>query len=198
LIGTAYIAISFVLYLLVRNIRRPFSPAFIAFDLFIGLCGITHFMKIWTVWHPHYLLDGLVKLVTAAASVATAIGLLYVRPQIERTVAAARLSEERRVELEHAHTELKALYRKVKEQLTVSSFLLIVFILEQRMSCSHIVVIEDDANLRETLKDLLEMEGFRVVTASNGKEGLRQIEQNGQPCLILLDLMMPVIMAGNS
>ncbi len=52
---------------------------------------------------------------TAAASVATAIGLLYVRPQIERTVAAARLSEERRVELEHAHTELEALYRKVKE-----------------------------------------------------------------------------------
>ena len=84
-------------------------------------------MKIWTVWHPHYLLDGLVKLAAAAASVATAIGLLYVRPQIERTVAAARLSEERRVELEHAHTELKALYRKVKEQLTVSSFLLIVF-----------------------------------------------------------------------
>ncbi|MFL6715516.1 MAG: two-component system response regulator, partial [Burkholderiaceae bacterium] len=34
---------------------------------------------------------------------------------------------------------------------------------------------------------------FRVVTASNGQEGLRQIEQNGQPCLILLDLMMPVM-----
>ena len=61
------------------------------------------------------------------------------------------------------------------------------------MPCSHIVVIEDDTDLRETLKDLLEMEGFRVVTASNGREGLRQIEQNGQPCLILLDLMMPVM-----
>ena len=61
------------------------------------------------------------------------------------------------------------------------------------MPCSHIVVIEDDTDLRETLKDLLEMEGFRVVTASNGMEGLHQIEQNGQPCLILLDLMMPVM-----
>ena len=61
------------------------------------------------------------------------------------------------------------------------------------MPCSHIMVIEDDADLRDTLKDLLEMEGFRVVTASNGQEGLRQIEQNGQPCLILLDLMMPVM-----
>ncbi|HEX8885924.1 MAG TPA: response regulator [Noviherbaspirillum sp.] len=61
------------------------------------------------------------------------------------------------------------------------------------MPCKHIVVIEDDTNLRETLKDLLEMEGFSVVTASNGREGLRQIEQNGQPCPILLDLMMPVM-----
>lgn len=52
------------------------------------------------------------------------------------------------------------------------------------MPCKHIVVIEDDTDLRETLKDLLEMEGFRVITASNGREGLRQIEQNGQPCLI--------------
>lgn len=115
LIGTAYIAISLVLYLLVRNIRLPFSPVFIAFGLFIGLCGITHFMKIWTVWHPDYLLDGLVKAATAAASVATAIGLLYLRPQIERTVAAARLSEERRMGLERAHAELEALYSKVKE-----------------------------------------------------------------------------------
>jgi CheY-like chemotaxis protein len=61
------------------------------------------------------------------------------------------------------------------------------------MPCKHIVVIEDDTDLRETLKDLLEMEGFSVVTASKGREGLRQIEQNGQPCLILLDLMMPVM-----
>ena len=61
------------------------------------------------------------------------------------------------------------------------------------MPCHHIVVIEDDNDLRETLKDLLEMEGFRVVTASNGREGLHQIEQNGRPCLILLDLMMPVM-----
>ena len=61
------------------------------------------------------------------------------------------------------------------------------------MPCKHIVVIEDDTDLRETLKDLLEMEGFRVITASNGREGLHQIEQKGQPCLILLDLMMPVM-----
>ena len=114
LIGLAYVGISLLLYLLVRRIRLPFSPVFIAFGLFIGLCGLTHFMSVWTVWNPDYFLDGLVKAATAAASVATAIGLLFVRGQVEEVVHAARLSEERRVRLESTHAELEALYRKVK------------------------------------------------------------------------------------
>lgn len=115
LIGIAYLGISLILYLLVRSIRLPFSPVFVAFGLFIGLCGLTHFMGIWTVWFPDYFLDGLLKAATATASVATAIGLLYVRPQVLDMVSAARLSEERRVSLEAAHVELEGLYRKVKE-----------------------------------------------------------------------------------
>jgi CheY-like chemotaxis protein len=57
----------------------------------------------------------------------------------------------------------------------------------------HIVIIEDDADLRETMKELLETEGFSVVTARNGREGMELIERNGRPCLILLDMMMPVM-----
>jgi len=115
LIGAAYIGISIILYLLVRRIRLPFSPVFIAFGLFIGLCGLTHFMKIWTVWNPDYLADGLLKAATALASVATAIGLVFIRPQVEKMVGAARLSEERRIQLESTHAELQALYSKVSE-----------------------------------------------------------------------------------
>lgn len=115
LIGIAYLGISLILYLLVRKIRLPFSPVFIAFGLFIGLCGLTHFMKIWTIWNPDYLLDGLVKAATAAASFATAIGLFFIRPQVEEVVHTARLSEERRIRLESTHAELEALYKKVKE-----------------------------------------------------------------------------------
>jgi signal transduction histidine kinase len=115
LIGTAYIGISTILYLLVRRIRLPFSPVFVAFGLFIALCGMTHFMGIWTVWYPDYLLDGIVKSATALASVATAIGLVYIRPQVEEVVHAARLSEERRIRLESAHAELEVLYAKVKQ-----------------------------------------------------------------------------------
>lgn len=115
LIGIAYVGISLLLCLLVRRIRLPFSPVFIAFGLFIGLCGVTHFVSVWTVWNPDYLLAGLIKAATAAASVATAIGLLYVRPKVEEVVHAARLSEERRIRLESTNAELETLYKKVKE-----------------------------------------------------------------------------------
>ena len=61
------------------------------------------------------------------------------------------------------------------------------------MPHQNIVIIEDDTDLRETMKELLEMEGFSVITAANGREGLNLIERDGRPCLILLDLMMPVM-----
>lgn len=115
LIGVAYLGISLLLWVLVRTLRLPFSPVFIAFGLFIGLCGGTHFMSIWTVWNPDYFADGLLKAGTAIASVATAIGLFFVRPQVQEVVHTARLSEERRIRLESANAELEALYQKVKE-----------------------------------------------------------------------------------
>lgn len=61
------------------------------------------------------------------------------------------------------------------------------------MTCRHILLIEDEPDLRETLKDLLELIGFQVETAANGREGLRKLESAGNPCLIMLDLMMPVM-----
>lgn len=115
LIGVAYLGIALLLWGLVRRIRLPFSPVFLAFGLFIGLCGMTHLMEIWTAWNPDYIFEGLVKAATAAASVATAAGLVYVRPQIEEVVYAARLSEARRVELESTHAELQATLAQVRE-----------------------------------------------------------------------------------
>lgn len=53
-------------------------------------------------------------------------------------------------------------------------------------------VIEDDQDLQYLYKLKLEREGFQVVTASNGEEGL-EVTQSFQPDIILLDLMMPVM-----
>jgi CheY-like chemotaxis protein len=59
-----------------------------------------------------------------------------------------------------------------------------------------ILVVEDDPDIAESLCDVLRGEGYEVVTASNGKEGLNRIQEMGTPCLILLDLMMPVMSGG--
>lgn len=61
------------------------------------------------------------------------------------------------------------------------------------MPCRHILLIEDEPDLRETLKELLELVGFTVETAANGREGLHKLDSAGRPCLIMLDLMMPVM-----
>lgn len=60
------------------------------------------------------------------------------------------------------------------------------------MTATSILVIEDEPDLREGLKHNLELEGFAVDTAADGKEGLRKATE-GTPSLILLDLMLPGI-----
>jgi len=57
----------------------------------------------------------------------------------------------------------------------------------------NILLIEDESDIRTILKDVLEWEGYRVYTASNGKEGLEILRRMPTPHLILLDLMMPVM-----
>jgi CheY-like chemotaxis protein len=59
-----------------------------------------------------------------------------------------------------------------------------------------ILVVEDDPDIAESLCDVLHGEGYEVATASNGREGLDRLREIGRPCLILLDLMMPVMSGG--
>lgn len=58
---------------------------------------------------------------------------------------------------------------------------------------SEILVVEDDADIREDLADLLRDRGYRVATAGNGAEALEYLRSRCRPCMILLDLMMPVM-----
>jgi len=53
-----------------------------------------------------------------------------------------------------------------------------------------ILVAEDDANTRDALREVLDREGFRVVTASNGREAL-DLFRKEKPDFICLDVMMP-------
>ncbi len=110
-IWLSYVAISCTLVYLVWRTRReiPFSWMFLAFGLFIVACGFTHFMEIVVLWKPLYWLAGDIKLVTALASVVTAVALPALVPQVHAMVASARVSEERRLKLEQANDELHKL-----------------------------------------------------------------------------------------
>lgn len=57
---------------------------------------------------------------------------------------------------------------------------------------SVVLVVEDEAESRDTLRELLELEGYSVETATNGKTALAVLETL-EPCVILLDLFMPVM-----
>jgi two-component system, OmpR family, response regulator MprA len=53
-----------------------------------------------------------------------------------------------------------------------------------------VLIVEDDADMREIERTTLGCAGYDVVEASDGAEGLASLERR-RPCVILLDLMMP-------
>jgi CheY-like chemotaxis protein len=56
----------------------------------------------------------------------------------------------------------------------------------------HILVVDDDPDIRATVSEILDLEGCDVSAASNGVEALREIETS-PPCVVLLDMRMPVL-----
>ncbi len=54
-----------------------------------------------------------------------------------------------------------------------------------------ILVVEDDIALLEGVRDMLELAGYRVLTACHGQEALQVLETHPQPDLIISDIMMP-------
>src|SRR5579871_948059 len=64
---------------------------------------------------------------------------------------------------------------------------------EARPTPPRLLLVEDDAAIRESLGEGLQEEGFEVVPAANGQEALDILRDGPRPAAILLDLMMPVM-----
>ena len=60
-----------------------------------------------------------------------------------------------------------------------------------KQSHADVLIVEDNPDIRESLVDVLEEEGYRVAVAVNGRDALAQLMGSVRPRLILLDLMMP-------
>lgn len=81
-IAIAYACLPFLLWYFVQKRQDiPFSWLFAMFGSFIFSCGTTHVMAIWTLWHPNYLEEGLIKAITAFISLSTAAALFIHLPQ---------------------------------------------------------------------------------------------------------------------
>jgi len=115
LIAISYYFIPVALAYLVRKRRDlPFHWVFLMFGLFIFGCGTTHAMEIWTLWHGTYRLAGLIKAITAGASLATAVALVPIIPKALRVPSPAQLRAAN-LELEMEITERKRAEAALRE-----------------------------------------------------------------------------------
>jgi CheY-like chemotaxis protein len=56
----------------------------------------------------------------------------------------------------------------------------------------HVLVVDDEEGIRDTLREVVEMGGGSAVLAANGEEALRLMTEQ-RPCLVIIDLLMPVL-----
>lgn len=112
LITLSYVTIPFtLLYFIHKRKDVPFDWMLAAFGVFILACGTSHVMEILTIWQPYYWLSALVKVITAIASVITAILLVRLVPvalKIPSPQQLAKVNEE----LREAQAELVTTARR--------------------------------------------------------------------------------------
>src|SRR4051794_39784291 len=93
-IALAYYSIPFsLIYFISKRRDFEFRYMFLLFGIFILACGTTHLMGIWTIWNPDYAADGMIKAITAVASVGTALIVWRVMPEALALPSPAQLRE---------------------------------------------------------------------------------------------------------
>ncbi len=114
LIAAAYYAIPLLVFYFVTKRRDiSFKGVYVAVGIFVLACGTTHLMGAVTVWNPVYRLDGVIKALTAVASVATFAMLVPMMPMLislpspgqmaRANLSLAREIQERRAAEEQVH-----------------------------------------------------------------------------------------------
>ena len=107
-IAIAYFGIPLALIYFIRKRRDlPFQRVFVLFGAFILLCGCTHLLSIWVLWHPNYIFEGWVKAATAVVSIATLVMVIRLMPQLLTLPSPAQLRE--------VNTKLESMYRQSEE-----------------------------------------------------------------------------------
>ncbi|MBE9182813.1 PAS domain S-box protein [Oculatella sp. LEGE 06141] len=114
-IALAYYSIPMTLvYFTAKRNDTPFGWIFWLFSAFIIFCGTGHLLDIWTLWHPTYWLSTLVKILTAAVSLITALELVTLIPKL-LALPSPTLLEETNRELEKQVCERNRINEELQE-----------------------------------------------------------------------------------
>lgn len=83
-IALAYFAIPATILIILRMHKKklPFSWVLGMFAVFIFFCGLTHILGLISIWQPMYYIEGFVKIITAAVSIATALVMFPLIPVV--------------------------------------------------------------------------------------------------------------------
>jgi PAS domain S-box-containing protein len=155
-IGLSYYVIPVALtYFVVKRRDVAFGYLFWMFAAFILACGTTHLFEIWTIWHPVYGLQGAIKLVTAATSVATAIAVWGLMPR-----ALALPSPSQYLEVRTALTSEIEERQQVSEVLaeTEQRYELLI----ESVTDYAIISLDFDGIVRDWNKGAERIEGYRA------------------------------------
>lgn len=63
--------------------------------------------------------------------------------------------------------------------------------MSDRRPSRPVLLIDDNADVRLSMQTLLELDGYAVVAAAEGEEALSRLREGLDPCVILLDMLMP-------
>ena len=61
------------------------------------------------------------------------------------------------------------------------------------MTQKTLLIVDDETDLRESLRDALAEEGYTILVASNGREALQLLPTLNRPCAVILDIIMPLM-----
>ncbi|MCK9394387.1 MAG: PAS domain S-box protein [Methylobacter sp.] len=128
IIALAYYSIPFALfYFAKKRTDLAYRWVFVLFAVFICLCGTTHLISIWTIWHPDYWLDGLIKLATALVSIVTAALIWPLIPKL--------LSLPSPKELQTSETYLRAIFDATPDAMLISNEQGVITMANQQAEC---------------------------------------------------------------
>jgi len=178
LISVSYFTIPLALVYLVRKRDDlKFNYIFVMFAIFIFACGATHLINIFNVWYGAYWLSGSVKLITAIASVGTAIMVWPLIPKalaIPSNVQLLALNQQLRDEAEENSRQKQQVERLTKD--------LEALIAERTKELAETRVMKTllEKNHASLERSNAALEEYARVTAHDIKEPLRSISVFGQ------------------